>query len=279
VRQDEFFLESGADWLGLTTRALNDSLIADITSGIGGRADLEVAVPLAHLVHEEFERFGTDGKTSIDGDQSRRVLLALRAVLQRLGIDFAPPFADFDRFRAYWKRNGAIGSWQARRDIVESILDPIHDQLADLESVAFKVHLVSPVACATRGGWVRVDEEIAELRRHFQIARTEQDYRNVGNDCVAILERLSGVAYVAERHLRAGEAEPPAEHTKARLERVVEAELTGRPNAELRKLVRAAIEQAQAAKHGTPNRQQAAIAANSVILIVSMFRHLVDPEY
>lgn len=279
MRQVEFFVETGTDVLGLPIRALNDSLISEIITGAGEHADIEVAVPLAQLVHREFECHGTDGRTSIDNDQSRSALLALRAALHRMSIEFDPPFADFDRFKTYWVRNGATGSWKARRKILASLFDPLHDQLAELQSAALKSHLVSTATARTRTGWARIDEEITELRRHFQAARTEQDYRNVGNDCVIVLERLSEVAYVAERHLQVGATEPPVGHTKARLERVVEVELDGSSNAELRKLVRAAIEQAQAVKHGTPNRQRAAIAANSAILIVSMFRHLVDPEY
>ena len=49
-------------------------------------------------------------------------------------------------------------------------------------------------------------------------------------------------------------------------------------NAELRKLVRAAIEQAQAVKHRTPDKRQASIAADSVILLVSIFRRIVNDD-
>ena len=65
---------------------------------------------------------------------------------------------------------------------------------------------------------------------------------------------------------------------KDRLDRVVEVDLPGPENAELRELVRAAIEQAQAVKHRTPNRRQAGIAADSVILMANIFRRLAEPE-
>ncbi len=123
-----------------------------------------------------------------------------------------------------------------------------------------------------------MDEEVAELRRHFQAARTPQDYRNVGNDCVTVLERISEAAYRAERHLREDEDEPPVSNTKQRLDRVVEVELEGSSNAELRKLVRAAIEQSQAVKHRTSNRRHAGIAADSVILLANIMRRLAEPE-
>lgn len=65
-----------------------------------------------------------------------------------------------------------------------------------------------------REGWAAVDEEISELRRHFLVARTPQDYRAIGNDCVHVTEALSRQVYDASRHLRSGEEEPPADKTK-----------------------------------------------------------------
>ena len=63
--------------------------------------------------------------------------------------------------------------------------------------------------------------------------------------------------------------------TKIRLERYIEARLPGADNAEMRKLVRAAIELAEAVKHGrAPDRTKAGVAADSVILLANMLRRL-----
>jgi hypothetical protein len=125
---------------------------------------------------------------------------------------------------------------------------------------------------------LNVDTEIAELRRHFQTARTPQDYRNVGNDCVLVVERLSGTVYSAERHLRPGEEEPPFANTKQRLDRFIEDSLQGADNAPLRKLARATIEMAQAVKHrSTPNRTEAGMAADGVILLANLLRRIDEP--
>ena len=48
----------------------------------------------------------------------------------------ALPFRDFTRFRSNWTRNDAHGSWQARRDIIEGLLEPPRRRLAALESAA-----------------------------------------------------------------------------------------------------------------------------------------------
>lgn len=41
------------------------------------------------------------------------------------------PFRNFTTFRSYWIREGASGhgGWQARRDIVEELLDPFRQEL------------------------------------------------------------------------------------------------------------------------------------------------------
>lgn len=278
MRKGDFFKDE-LDEFGFSARRLNGALLEEIRTGTGLVSDIDAAVPLAHLVHDEFQAFGTDGSITITNDQAREAVSALRTVLRRLGIEFNPPFIDFDRFRSYWLKKGASGSWQARRDLLYPLFDPLHELLADLQADSLRSSLASPAGSRSRTGWLGVDEEVVELRRHFQEARTPQDYRNVGNDCVAVLERLSAEAYNSDRHLHSGEDEPPVASTKARLERVIEVELVGPANAELRKLARAAIEQAQAVKHRTPNRQQAGIAADSVILLVSMFRRLVDPNF
>jgi len=134
---------------------------------------------------------------------------------------------------------------------------------------------VSPISPYQRTGWGAVDEEIGELRRHFQAARTPQDYRAVGNDCVFVTEALSRQVYDASRHLRVGETEPPVSNTKQRLERFVEDSATGPDNASLRKMARSVIELAQHVKHSsTPTRREAGIAADAVIQLANILRRL-----
>ena len=83
------------------------------------RGDLEIAVPLARVVHDEFDAYGTSG-SPLSNEDSRLLIRALKAVLARLGIDsFDPPFRDFETFRKYWRANDGHGSWQARRDMVD----------------------------------------------------------------------------------------------------------------------------------------------------------------
>jgi hypothetical protein len=62
----------------------------------------------------------------------RVALQALEAIIWRLlGMPLNPPFRNFTTFRSYWIREGASGhgGWQARRDIVEGLLDPFRQEL------------------------------------------------------------------------------------------------------------------------------------------------------
>ncbi|MDI1288974.1 MAG: hypothetical protein PSX37_03360, partial [bacterium] len=259
-------------------RSLDEQLLQDIARGpVPQHPDIEVAVALARFAHEEFEGHGTSG-ARIDQEQSALVVRTLKALLGRLGVTtFDPPFRDFDTFYKYWRRVGATGTggWQARRDLLDEHFEPLHALLDEREAGSITSALATAISPHTVTGWPRVDEEISELRRHFGSASTQQDYSNVGNDCVAVLEALSAVAYVHARHA-AGDEEPPIASTKSRLDRAIEVDLEGGRNAELRKLARAAIDVAQAAKHRreTVTRTEAGIAADAVILLANILRRI-----
>jgi hypothetical protein len=276
VRPDDFFLE-GNDGFGNPVRAVDVLLLTELRRApLADHSDLEVSVPLARLIHDDLETYGTSGGAEMDDGEMREALLALRAVVERLGIDdFDVPFRDFSTFRSWWLREGASGSWQARRDLLYGIFEPLHDRLADLEQSALTSSLAEAFSPHARTGWPAVDTEISELRRHFFNARTTQDYRNVGNDCVAVLEAVSRVVYDPARHLRPGEDEPPVDRTKQRLGRFVEDAAAGSDLANLRRLATTTIDLAHEVKHSTtPTRREAGIAADSVILLANMLRRL-----
>jgi hypothetical protein len=279
----EFWTEVGVPdpWGGkpTTSRVLDEQLLLDIASGpVASRSDIELAVALARFAHEEFEGHGTGG-ADISQDDSVLVMRALKAVLARLGVPtFTPPFRDFNSFYKHWRSVGATGAggWQARRDILDQYFDPLHESLDEREAGSIRSTLATAISPHKVTGWPRVDEEVSELRRHFESASTQQDYSNVGNDCVALLEALSETVYNHERHKSGDENEPPVQKTKERLNRYIEVELLGSDNAELRKLARAAIEFAQAVKHrrATVTRQEAGIAADSILLLANLLRRI-----
>ncbi|QIV87712.1 hypothetical protein [Glutamicibacter mishrai] len=281
MKEDDFYKEVESPFSGwgprTATREFNAELLEAISQGsIPEHPDIEVAVALAHLVRDEYELYGTSG-SKLNNEDSVLFTRTLLHVLKRLGIEsFEMPFHDFDSFRKYWRRNGGHGSWQVRREMVDGIFGPLHELLDQRETSSMTWTLATPISPHPVTGWPRVDEEIAEMRRHFNSATSQQDYSNVGNDCVAILEALSAVVYVQDKHGEYGKPEPSVSSTKARFDRFVEIEVSGTENSYIRKLARAAIELAQAVKHRreTATRTDAGIAADSVILLANIFRRL-----
>jgi hypothetical protein len=281
VRVDDFFTEEVTTEEGWTTRAvvLDLDLLGRIRRGpIAHHTDVEVALALTQLARREFTSFGTDGHQNITNDDSREMMRALAAALRRLSVDnLIPPFLDFPAFRTYWNGHGGFNSWQARRDMVVTWFEPMQERLEALEDAALSGELAGPVTPAQRMGWPAVDTEVQELRRHFHAAQSPQDYRNIGNDCVAVLEALSATVYNRALHLRRGETEPAVAQTKQRLERYADDALPGPGNVEIRALVKKTIEFAQAVKHNPDGtRVRAGIAADAVIQLANILRRLAD---
>lgn len=124
-----------------------------------------------------------------------------------------------------------------------------------------------------------VDDEIRELQRRFRSAATPQDYRDVGNRAVAVLEALSRTIYDPTKHLRDGEVAPPVDRTNVRIGRYVEDSLGGAENEEVRGVAKKVSELAHKVKHRpAPTRRDAGIAADSVILLANILRR-VDQEF
>lgn len=217
-------------------RVLNSELLERVRAGTyHDRSDVEVSVALLRLAHDEFEAYGTDGSQRTDERGIRLILRTSRQLLKRIGIVLELPFSDYGTFRTHWVANDGYGSWQARRDILNDLFEPLHRKLAQLEDDELGSDLAKPITGHPGTGWDRVDKEINELRRHFQAARSAQDYRNVGNDCVAVLERLGEVVFDPEIHLEEGEQAPPIAHTKARLGKFVDHAASSPANAKSQK--------------------------------------------
>jgi hypothetical protein len=104
--------ESDDVWGGTGTRSvLNTGLIDAIARApIDLADDLDVAQALSWLVHDELRGYGTDSTNVLGDIQIAGAIRALRSVLRRLGIDFAPPFRDFTTFHDYWSREGMSGA-------------------------------------------------------------------------------------------------------------------------------------------------------------------------
>lgn len=245
---------------------------------LAGVSDEDAAEDLLSFVYDELTAFGTGGGEMMTNDQVRRAISGLNAVMKRVGVELEIPFRDFNSFKAYWLRSGGYNSYAARREILDGIF---HEPLARVMAVRdrkLSATLVDPISPHAVTGWPRVDTEIEAMRTEFRDAITPQNCRAVGLHAVAVLDALSAVAYKHSVH-GDGDEEPPAASTKDRLDRVIVHVLPGKENAEIRKLVRASIEAAQAVKHGTtPTRLRAGIAADAVLVVTHMMRRLAEEE-
>jgi hypothetical protein len=241
-------------------------------------SDLEIAMALTALLHTDMELAADHGSpTWMTDDESAVALRSLRAALRRLDIDFTPPFRDFRSLRRIWARNGEDTPF-ARHGMLDDIFEPVHQALDDRDVASLSINLVRPITPHSGVGWPQVDAAIDEMRKHFAAARTGQEYSNVGNDAVAVLEELSRTLYRHEAHGQPGEPEPPVDQTKTRLDSFITVAMPGKENAGLRRLARAAIEAAQARKHRrTDDRRSAGVTADTVLMLAHLLRRIDAP--
>lgn len=256
---------------------LNTGLLEAIRTGKYSKAsDLSVASELSKFVWEEYEKYGTKGGTLSESE----IVLAqktLVSVLDRLQIQINIPWRDFQSFRSYWIRNGAQGSWQARRDILSNLFEPIQKELDWRERQSVQASLVTAISPHATLGWDAADTKISALRRRFADARTPEDYSDVGNRAVSALEELANQVYDPKKHVREGEEPLPYGKTKERFDRYIEEKLPGPSNAALRKVARGTVELSQALKHGSvTTRTNAGLVGDSVIFLANMLRRLDD---
>lgn len=279
MRIDDFFQESpgtGNPWDSQETE-LNAELLTQLAQGTApDPKPLETALSLTRFVREEFEAFGTEpAGLRISEEEARAALRTLRLVLQRQGIEFKPPWRDFSSFKGYWLSEGAYGSWQARRDILEQWFRPVQDQFDEADEQQFIGELTEGISPHRDLGWSDVDDHIAQLRQRFRSASTVMDYKDVGNRCVGVLEALSAHVYEPAVHCPPGHSEPPVDKTDIRIGAYIDHRLPGGSNEELRGLTKKASALAHKMKHSPKaDRATTGITADAVILLANILRRL-----
>ena len=260
---------------------LRTDLLAELRKGPSVLAnDLDVSLDLLNLASMELEKYGTDGTNTLDDTQIELVIKTFRSVLRRLDIELALPFRNFTTFRNYWlnEKMSGTGGWNARRQAVEILFRTTRNALDALEEDRLTKPLTNPVD-EPRVSWPEVDTEVRELRRKFEAAVTQQDFRALGTNCIGTLEAVGRVVHDPLRDLRNWETELPYDRIKERLDRYIERQLSGSENEELRKAVKSVIALANRLKHRTaPSALMAGLAADSTILVTSMIRRISDPS-
>lgn len=139
MRAADFFfeIEPGLDFEGESylQPVLNEDLVKALRAGpLDGIADESAAIGLLDMVYDQLGRYGTDSSQALSDPQIELAIRTLESVTSRVGVALQVPFRDFTRFRSYWLRNNASGSWQARRDILEALFEPVREKLRLLEA-------------------------------------------------------------------------------------------------------------------------------------------------
>jgi len=128
---------------------LRTDLLEELRQGaVKGVKDLDAALGLAQLVHEELEKYGTSGEDMrLDDEDIGLALKALKATLRRLSVPLPDlPFRNFKGFKTYWISAGMSGSWAPRRKYLERVFGPVHERLEELEEQQFSSRLAYPIS-------------------------------------------------------------------------------------------------------------------------------------
>lgn len=119
---------------------LDVELMEELRFGpLPSRPDLDVALSLTRLLHEDFVSRGTHHDERMNDEEVALAVKAHRAVLDRLGMETPKlPFRHHSGFFDYWRKNDMSGSWQARRDCIEELLGPTREALDELREIEYE---------------------------------------------------------------------------------------------------------------------------------------------
>ncbi|WP_405551034.1 hypothetical protein OG215_40350 (plasmid) [Streptomyces globisporus] len=121
---------------------LDVELVESLRFGpLSAHPDLDVAVALTRLLHEDFVSRGTSHDERMNDEEVVLAVKAHRAVLERLGLEPPQlPFRHHSGFFDYWRRNNMSGGggWQARRECIEELLGPTRQALEDLQEAEYE---------------------------------------------------------------------------------------------------------------------------------------------
>jgi hypothetical protein len=126
ISSDDFFVTTAVDdpWGG-PAKIIEDldtnRLAALIDGPEPGQSDLSVSLALMDLIRNDLTRSGTGTDPRIPDVGLRLAIRTLKRVTARIGAEFDLPFRDHTGWREWWIRNGAKGSYRARRDLLHDL--------------------------------------------------------------------------------------------------------------------------------------------------------------
>lgn len=281
MRRDELFIEVGEDSFGEPILRLDTRLLQALRkTPLQNDDDLETAIMLTRLLHEEFKDHAERSWARLDEEEVEDAQRCLRGILRRHHIPFHLPWRNFSDAQCHWRKQEGSGppNKAVRLALLREIFTPPLETLYEKLDHHDAVEVAEPVSPRKETGWPAVDEAIENIRKTFASAHSAPDYKAVGLHCVTAFERLSETVYDVQKHVPEGEDPLPKNKRKNRMAEYISASLPGKDNAELRALIRAADTFAETVKHrDTPTRREAGTAADTVILVAHLLRRI-DPS-
>lgn len=120
-------------------------------------------------------------------------------------------------------------------------------------------------------GWEKVEAMCRDIAVNVAHANTEHEHQGVGHLCRETLIALADVVHDYERHPPTDGTNPSKTDAKRRLDAYLAAELAGRTNEEARRMVRSAVDLANAVQHdAAATRRDAALIAEATTSLVSL---------
>lgn len=173
---------------------LTDEVVERIRAGKSSLPDLEAAGLLTDSVASVMVAVATGGpRIPTKEKQYRREHSALRAVLQRLAVDYPNHHEELWDWYGYWREN--LPSYQDRRRHVSGLFEPVRTALAVRE--AGHRSLDSGVL-GSATGWSEIDGMLGKLRRRYGDAQDAEDFKAVGLLCHSVLTELGRVVFEPE---------------------------------------------------------------------------------
>lgn len=198
-------------------------------------------------------------------DDADREYKKRHRVLKR-GLDhygIVPPFKWSSLWDWYGYYSGKLGSYAERRAYINELADPVLEQLEKRQTRG-----VIADWGETPESWGTLNQRLDELKQRVSAATSTDDHQDVGRRAREIIIAAVNLAFRSEM-IPPGDDIPKGADAKNRLEHVMNNLVPGTAHAELRKLLRDALDLAHKVTHSDGITRVDAFAAAQATVLVS----------
>lgn len=205
--------------------------------------------------------------------QQRR--LEILTKLQDMEIGDPNPYPDLWSWYGKWS-DGSLPSWQARRNYIGGLYQPL------LDALTLRGKTTVPVQPQEPTGWARVDRNVDKITNVLAYSENEEDFQTVGLLCREAIISLAQAVYDSTKHSSVDGVPPSNTDAKRMLENYIAAELAGSTNETHRKFAKTTVQLAVDLQHKrTATFREAALCAEatrSIINTIAIMSGQRDPE-